>query len=80
MSCDPITYDIKPHYSSYFPVQENDSAEFYVSEIQHTSLGSDISIASTIDDISIKSAEINWTLSKTSSACNLQKFGVDNLR
>ena len=28
----------------------------------------------------ISSAEINWTLSKTSSACNLQKFGVDNLR
>ena len=41
LSCDPVTYDIKPHYSSYFPVQENDSAEFHVSEIQHTSLGSD---------------------------------------
>ena len=41
MSCDTITYEIKPHYSSYFPVNENDSAEFYVLEIQHTSLGSD---------------------------------------
>ena len=40
-SCDPIIYEIKPHYSSYFPVHENDSSEFRVLEIQHTSLGSD---------------------------------------
>ena len=40
-SCDPIIYEIQPHYSSYFPVHENDSSEFCVLEIQHTSLGSD---------------------------------------
>ena len=41
LSCDPITYEIHPYYSSYFPVHENDSSEFQVFEIQHTSLGSD---------------------------------------
>ena len=41
LSCDPISYEIQPHYTSYFPVHENDSAEFHVLEIQHTSLASD---------------------------------------
>lgn len=41
LSCEPISYEINPHYSSYFPVQENDSSEYLVEEIQHSTLGSD---------------------------------------
>ena len=40
-ACSPINYDDAPDYNAYFPLNESDSSEYLVHEIQHTSLGTD---------------------------------------
>jgi hypothetical protein len=43
LGCQPIDYNPSPTYNNYFPVVINDTKEYFVTSIQHTSFGKDTS-------------------------------------